>query len=149
MPYLIFGYYKRRKKISFGKFFRYTFFKIEGHYSWATNALLLFVMGWLPLLLGGDAFNATLFSYNLLRVVRFLLTIALVGLVSSAYLSIVLLPPRPPRYGKWKYVIMVFQWFLVLFTLIVFGAFPAIESQTRLMLGKYMGFWYTPKHRKE
>ena len=107
------------------------------------------LLGWLPLWLGGDAFNATLFSYNLLRVVRFLLTIALVGLVSSAYLSILLLPPRPVRYGKWKYVIMVFQWFLVLITLIVFGAFPAIESQTRLMLGRYMGFWYTPKHRKE
>ena len=106
-------------------------------------------MGWLPLWLGGDAFNTTLFSYNLLRMVRFLLTIALIGLVSSAYLSILLLPPKPLKYGKHKYIIMVLQWFLVLVTLIIFGAFPAIDAQNRLMLGRYMGFWVTPKHRKE
>ena len=148
IPYFLYGY-RKNKNIEFKKFFRYAFFKIEGMYSWATNALLLFVMGWLPLWLGGDAFNTTLFSYNLLRMVRFLLTLALVGLVSSAYLSILLLPPRPLKYGKYKHVVMVLQWFLVLITLIVFGAFPAIEAQTRLMFGKYMGFWVTPKHRKE
>jgi len=155
IPYFIYGYYKlgklygKKNRFSFGKFFRYSFFKIEGFYSWATNALLLFIMGWLPLVLGGDEFNATLFSYNLLRMIRFLLTIALVGLVSSAYLSILLLPPKPPKYGRHKYFMMVIQWFLVLVTLIIFGAFPAIEAQTRLMFGRYMGFWVTPKHRKE
>ena len=154
IPYFLYGYYRlgklygKNKRMPFGKFFRYAFFKIEGFYSWATNALLLFIMGWLPLWLGGDAFNATLFSYNLLRMVRFLLTIALIGLVSSAYLSILLLPPKPPKYGKHKYILIVLQWFLGLFSIIIFGAFPAIEAQTRLMLGRYMGFWVTPKHRK-
>lgn len=148
IPYFLYGYWQKRKEIEFKAIFRYAFYTMEGFYSWATHALLLFILGWLPILFGGYVFNATLFSYNLIRVVRVLLTIAIVGLFTSAYLSIILLPPRPPSYGKRKYIIMVLQWFLVPVTLIAFGSFPAIEAQTRLMFGKYMGFWVTEKHRK-
>lgn len=148
IPYLMLGYYKDRS-IPFGRFFRHAFNKIEGFYSWATYALLLFVLGWLPVWLGGDEFNTHLFSYNLLHMVRLLLTLAMIGLVSSAYLSMLILPPRPPKYGKYKYAVMVLQWFLVFITLIFLGAFPAIDAQTRLMVKRYMGFWVTPKHREE
>lgn len=150
IPYLLYGYYKDRR-VPLGKFFRYAFNQIENFHAWATHALLLFVLGWLPIILGGDEFNTTLFSYNMLRMVRILLTVAMVGLVLSAFLSIQLLPPRPPKYGKWHYAIVIMQWFLIPIQLIVFGAFPAMEAQTRLMLGgKFrLGFWVTPKHRKE
>ncbi len=148
VPYFLFGYWKKRKEISAKRMRQYAIPVIEGFYSWATHAVLLLALGWLPIILGGEDFNQTLFSYNLPRVTRVILTIAMIGIISSAYLSIRILPPRPPQYGRWKYSIIVFQWFLVPVTLIVFGAFPAIEAITRLMVGKYMGFWVTEKHRK-
>jgi hypothetical protein len=60
-----------------------------------------------------------------------------------------LLPPRPAKYSKWKVVSMYAQWMFVPIISVVFGALPAVEAQTRLMLGQYMEFWVTPKVRKE
>lgn len=148
LVYVLFAFLKNRK-LSFGKKLRHGFNLVEGYYSWSTNALIIFLMGWLPVMLGGKEFNVTVLSYNLPRITRVIMTLAMVGLVSSAVISMNLLPPRPPRYGKRKYVWMVLQWVLVPFTTIVFGSIPALEAQTRLMFGKYMGFWATPKSREQ
>lgn len=122
---------------------------IEGFHSWATNALLIFALGWLPLLLGGAAFNLTLLSYNLPQITRLVMTLASFGIASSAILSIILLPPRPSWLRPWHYFLYILQWALMPLTLIVFGAFPALEAQIRLMLGRRfrLGFWITPKTR--
>jgi len=121
---------------------------MEGFFSWGTHAILIFVLGWLPLVLGGQDFNASILSYSLPRVTRALLTLAMIGLITSVFLSFLLLPPRPQGEGKFKYAYMALQWLLVPITLIVFGSLPAIEAQTRLMLGKRLGFWPTEKFRK-
>jgi len=38
---------------------------------------------------------------------------------------------------------------MVPFILVFFSALPALHAQTRLMLGKYLEFWVTDKHRKQ
>jgi hypothetical protein len=126
----------------------YTFNIVESFHSWATNALIIFLLGWLPVMVGGPEFNRTVLSLNLPRLTSSIMSLAMIGLISSAVLSIIILPPRPPRYGKYRYVMMVLQWILFPVTTILLGALPGLESQTRLMLGKYMGFWVTPKTRR-
>jgi len=148
IPFLFFGFLKN-KKISWSKKFHWFWIQLEGFWSWATNALLIFLLGWLPLFLGGQRFNITLLSYNLPRVTRTLMTLAMIGLVGSAIYSTLLLPRRPKEYswlkGCWKILAIIIQWILLPFTILVFGCLPGLDSQTRLMLGKYMGFWVTPK----
>jgi hypothetical protein len=39
------------------------------------------------------------------------------------------------------------QWIMVPLTMIIFSAIPGLDAQTRLMFGRYMGFWVTPKAR--
>jgi hypothetical protein len=73
--------------------------------------------------------------------------LAMFGLVTSAIISVILLPPRPPAYGRYKWLWMVLQWILFPINFIFFGAIPALDAQTRLMLKRYLGFWVTPKHR--
>ena len=147
-PYTVFGFLKIQE-IPFGRKLYFTAIMFEGLWSWATNALMMFFLGWLPLLLGGAVFNSTVLSYNLPRATRLIMTFAMIGIVTSIVISTNLLPPRPEKIPKRKYLYMILQWFLMPITLIIFGSIPALDAQTRLMLGKYMGFWVTPKFRRD
>jgi len=147
VPYFLFGCLKN-KAMALRKKIYHSFYHFEAFWSWATNSLLIFMLGWLPIFLGGNDFNETVLSYNLPRMTRFIMTLAMIGLVGSAFYTLKLLPPRPEKYKSRRYFWMVVQWILVPMILIVFGSIPALISQTRLMLGKYMGFWVTVKKRK-
>jgi len=146
-PYILFNFLKN-KKISFQEKFKHSMIMLEGFWSWATSALLIFFLGWLPLMLGGEQFNVSLLSYNLPRLTSNLMTVSMIGMVVGAGISMSLLPPKPPGYSKWKSLSMILQWLLLPLTLIFFGAFPALDAQTRLMTGKRLGFWVTEKTRK-
>jgi len=146
VPYFLFGFWKN-KKIPKEKKWHYGWTIIEGFHSWSTNALIIFFLGWLPLYLGGEAFNQMLLAYNLPEITKSIMTLAMLGIVTSVILTMMILPPKPPEYGKWKYLMMILQWPLLFITIIVFGALPGLESQTRLMTGHYLGFWVTPKSR--
>ncbi|MDP2930145.1 MAG: glycosyltransferase family 2 protein [bacterium] len=147
VPYVFFNFL-RNKKISLKKKISQAIFLLEGHWSWATNAFLIFFLGWLPLALGGTRFSQTLIAHNLPQTASRIMTIATLGLIVSIYLTFAILPVRPKGIRKSKYVFIIFGWFLAPFSMIFFSSLPALEAQTRLMLGKYMGFWVTEKHRK-
>ncbi len=147
IPYFMFNFLKN-KTIPLSKKIPLGFTLWEGHWSWATNSIIIFLLGWLPLVLGGKGFGQTLISYNLPKITSWILTIAMVGLVSSAYFSFILLPPKPPQYGRFKYFIVIVEWFLTPLIMIFFTSIPALDAQARWMLGKYMGFWVTEKVRK-
>ena len=148
IPYIIFNFIKN-KKIPLKKKIKHSLIQIEGFWSLATNPLVIFLLGWLPLVLGGDAFRDTVLSYNLPLITRNLMSIAMAGLIVSAIIAASLAPPIPVgmKNPKRRWTIMILQWILIPITIIIFGAIPGLEAQTRLMFGRYMGFWVTPKHR--
>ena len=148
IPYLLSGFLKD-PLIPLRKKLYWAFHIVEGFHSWATNAIIIFSLGWLPIILGGSLFRVSLLSFNLPRITRAIMTLAMVGIVSSAIFSILLLPPKPSWFKRRHYALYLLQWILSPLTLIIFGAFPALEAQTRLMLGgKWrLGFWVTPKFR--
>ncbi len=126
------------------KLFQY----VEGNFNWATASVLISSLGWAPLLFGGQAFTESVIAFNLPQATRALMTIATGFLIFSVYINLILLPPRPKKYGPWRSIMMYLQWFLVPITSVIFGSLPAIEAQTRLMFGRYLEFWVTPKSRK-
>jgi hypothetical protein len=121
---------------------------LEGHYFWATASIMIAILGWLPLIFGGDRFGESVLAVNLPAMTRLLMSIATFFLIFSMYVNMVLLPKRPARYSRWKTVTMILQWVFSPIVSSVFGSAPAIDAQTRLMFAKYMEFWVTPKIRK-
>jgi hypothetical protein len=148
VPYLLFNFIKH-KKIPLAKKLDIAFTQVEGFWSLATNPIIILVLGWLPLALGGAEFKNTVLSYNLPLMTSNLLTITMFGLLLSALIGVTLMPKMPKEYTRRKLrsISTVLQWIFVPITIIVFSAIPGIETQTRLMFGKYMGFWVTPKTR--
>lgn len=145
-PHLIWPLIKSKAPFwdKFLKLYQY----VEGNFNWATASVLISTLGLLPLFLGGDEFLDSVVAYNLPHVTQTLLRVSLVFISASVYVNLVLLPPRPAKYGKFRSVMMYLQWLLVPFVSLIFGSIPAIEAHTRLMLGKYLEFWVTPKVRK-
>lgn len=142
-------HFTKNKKIPLKRRIKVALQQADGYWSLVTNPIMLIILGWAPIFFGGRVFHETVLSYNLPIVVRNLLVLAMFGLVVSSILSLTLMPKRPQRKNRLLYLVMAAQWILIPITMVVFSAIPGLDAQTRLMLGKYMGFWVTPKHRKQ
>jgi cellulose synthase/poly-beta-1,6-N-acetylglucosamine synthase-like glycosyltransferase len=147
IPYLFFGFLKN-KKIPVLKKLKNSFVILEGFWSWAVASLLIFILGWLPVIVGKEKIKGMLFGYKLPKTARNLMAISTFGMILCAILSLLILPPVPKKNKFFKKFSIFLQWILLPITLIVFGSIPALDAQTRLMLGKYLGFWTTEKFRK-
>ena len=148
-PYLMLKF-KEHPEISFLTKAKHVFNSLEGMFSWATAPLLIFVLGRVPLFIAGfTKDSSSVIVQNTPFVLEWLMGLAMMGIVVSAIFSFGVLPKRPSDKSPHNWWVMVLQWLMLPITLVLFGAIPAIESQTRLMLGKkyHLGFWVTPKKR--
>ena len=122
--------------------------QLEGMYTWATAPMLIFLLGRLPFWVAPDQFREFAVFQNTSFTLQWIMRLAMIGVFVSAALAMTLLPRRPSNVPLRRAVIVtVLQWALLPVTFVIFGAFPAIDAQTRLMLGKYLGFNVSPKRK--
>lgn len=124
--------------------------QLEGMYTWATAALLIFLLGYLPFWVAPESYREFAVFQNTPFMLEWLMRFAMVGAFASAGMSLTLLPPRPSNVPRHQtLVVTVLQWLLLPVTFVVFGAFPAIDAQTRHMLGGRfrLGFNVSPKRK--
>ncbi|MEW6610697.1 MAG: glycosyltransferase family 2 protein [Patescibacteria group bacterium] len=144
LPYLIESF-KNDTHTPFWIKCKYIWIIAEGTYSWATAAIII-TLSRLPLWVATQQSNTSVLVQNAPFVLEWLMRLAMIGIVISAFVNVRMLPPSP-RHTWYKSLMMLTQWILLPLTLIFFGSIPAIDAQTRLMLGKYLGFWSTEKVR--
>ncbi len=144
LPYM-WGKFKENTEIPFRRRFAFMFNHVEGMYTWATAPILIFVLGYLPFMTTGGSTNILISNspFTLERMMQ----IATIGVFATGFMSFLFLPKRPEEISKRNWLIMLLQWGLMPVTFVLFGAFPAIDAQTRFMLGKYLGFNVTKKTR--
>ncbi|MFH1597733.1 MAG: glycosyltransferase family 2 protein [Patescibacteria group bacterium] len=146
-PYMAW-HFAQNKLIPRGSKIKYIWNQLEGVYSWATAPILIFVLGRLPFLfIDKNVSSSSVIVQNAPKTLEILMLVAMIGLLMMAIINTIMLPPRPEKSPKLKIVLMLVQWVLFPITMVLFGSIPATEAQTRLMLGKYLGFHVTAKTR--
>ncbi len=128
------GYFRKNKASKLDVTFKF-FRLLEGHISWATAPLILAFSAFIPLLLNPKDFAAN----QLPTIASRVQTVALIGISVTLFFSLKTLPPKPKRYKAHRSIFMILQWVYLPVTTIVYSSFSAINSQTRLMFGKYLG----------
>lgn len=146
-PYVMMGFLKN-PRIPLFKKIRRAFNILESHYTWAVWAIIITFIAPLPLIFGGVIFRETAIGYNLPSVAAALFRVSLFTIFVCMFISIRLLPPRPKDVKPQKRIVMIVQWLFSPLVAAALGSTPAVDAQTRLMLGKYMQFYVTSKSRK-
>lgn len=146
-PFVAEGFIKN-KNIPLLNKLRRLFHLLESHVTWAVWALILVVIGYLPMIFGGAFFSQMAIAYNLPKITGLLFQFTLLTSLTWIFLSWTILPPRPKGVSWLKNVLLVLEWVFVPFIILIVGSFPAIDAQSRLMFAKYMEFNPTLKGDK-
>lgn len=127
---------------------QHAFKLMEGHVSWATWSFLLAFIGWLPLIFAGREFSRSVLYYTTPRINHAVFLLAFIGLLNCIVLSLLLLPENPHKNRLRDKISQGFPWLVLPFIMVFLSGLPALDAQTRLMLGRRMEFWVTEKERK-
>jgi len=138
----------RSDRISFFDKVRHGFKMFEGHISWATWAIILSFVGWLPALFAGREFENTVLYYSAPRITGVIFNLSGAALAVSIIISLFLLPKKNIKYPLLRRFLFAIQWLFLPIIFVFLSALPALDAQTRLMFGRYMEtFWVTEKKR--
>lgn len=147
VPYLFYHFFKQ-KEIPWRKKWKHLFYYIEGYYFWATVPIMMILLGRLPLVVMSYRSDATIVLQRTPQLLELLMQVGMVGVLISAIVNITFIPAKPARFSRFRYLAMVLQWVFLPISMIIFGSIPVADAQTRMMLGKYLGFWNTEKIRR-
>jgi len=140
--------FMRSTKIPLYERLRLGFKLFEGHLSWSTSGFILSIIGWLPVIFARQEFAASVVYYNVPEIANTIFGLGFIAILITIVLSLFLLPKTKIKHRWLLKILHAFEWMMVPFILVFFSALPALHAQTRLMLGKYLEFWVTDKHRK-
>ena len=142
----IFKQYFKSEKLDFWDKTDKLLFVTWSYLKWGTLALFITFGGLFIGFINKD-FSQSVVAHNMSVISSWILTAAFIGLFSTIYVHERTVPKRPASWNvlqkTWSYI----QWALVPIVLITIATLPAIDAQTRLMLGKYMEFRVTNKAR--
>jgi len=117
---------------------------ITNYFNWATLPFILGVGTLLPLQINPH-FAQTVMGYNLPVFTSRLLTFTSVVMVIFIWIDATLSPKRPAHWTPWRKSWTYLQWLMMPVMGILFSALPALDAQTRLMMGKDLDYKVTEK----
>ncbi len=145
IPFVLINWAKKWDKMPKWDMFVNFMRLFESHIFWATGAIMITLATPLPGLINAEYADI---GYSIISadILSLMFKVAFIGIFLMMLLSVLTLPV-PKK--KMQYIGLILQWAIIPVMTIGFGAIPALEAQTRLFLGKYLGFNVTEKLRKK
>ena len=143
-PLIVRGFLRSRR-IPLREKIAHTAKMFEAHVAWATWGFMLTAFNWLPGLVAGREFSNTVMYFTAPRISAMIFNLAGLAFITTIVLSQLLLPAPPSRRPLLLRLRHAAEWLLIPFITLFFGALPALDAQTRLMLGRRMEFWVAGK----
>lgn len=135
------------KKIELRKRIKMIRLEFLNHFFWATLPLVFSIIVFLPQVFGSQEYKESNIQLNLWIFGQYFTWLSFIFLIIASYITYTYIAVRATKNMnvKWyHWVIVSFQWFASP-TIFVFMGPPAIDVQIRGILGKYLGYWVTPK----
>ena len=147
IPYAIIKMIKNRKRLPFCRSIGKLWYLLYLQITWTTTPVIILLNKMIPVTISPN-FDKTLFAYNMGQVFNVIFSIMFFGILVYLWLSLLYLPKPNKTFQKWQYFSLALNWILLPFVTLIYGAIPAIDAQTRLMLNKPLGFTVTEKIKK-
>ena len=126
---------------------KWTFLKYSNHFFWSTTPIIFSVGALVPMALHGSSYTSSVIANNLSFFLVMFSWFSYIFVATFGYLTIFFLGRRatgykPLTFGQLGQILLQ-----SILSPLIFGfmALPALDAQCRGLLGKYMGYWVTPK----
>lgn len=143
IPYVVKNFFLH-PEIPFWEKFKKLSLTAEWHFTWSSSWFIITLGATIPTIIN-PVFARTALGYNLSRVSSGILTLCLVGLAGIILIDALIKPGKHTWLKSLLHPLTYLQWLLLPIAGLLFGALPGLESQTRLMLGKYLRYRVTEK----
>jgi hypothetical protein len=140
--------FRRNNRIPWPVKARKLYQMLDNHINWATWAIIISFITPLVLFWGKVTMKNSLVFFNLSYINTIMFNALSFIILLSIFIGRQFIPPKPREVSGWINVVFILQWFLLPLISALLGSFPALDAQTRLMCGKYLGFYPTPKKRE-
>lgn len=135
------------KKIPLKKRLKMIRIEFLNHFFWATLPLVFSVVAFLPELIAPQSFKESTIQINLWIFGQYFTWLSFIFLIIAGYISFKYIAKKATKNFKaqWYHWFLVSMQWLVSPMIFVFMGPPALDVQIRGILGKYLGYWVTPK----
>jgi hypothetical protein len=135
------------KKIPLKKRLKMIRLEFLGHFFWATLPLTFSVFIFLPQMFGSQQYRESAVQLNLWIFGQYFTWISFVYLIISSYITFAFIARKATKNIKdrWYHRIVVSLQWVVSPAIFIMMSPPALDVQIRGILGKYLGYWVTPK----
>ena len=138
---------KESQDIKISTKIKWAFLKYTNHFFWSTTPIIFSIGAFVPIILHGSSYTSSVIASNLSFFLIMFSWFSYIFVATFGYLTIFFLGRRAARSDKLSINQLGQILLQSLLSPLIFGfmALPALDAQSRGLLGKYMGYWVTPK----